>query len=201
MQPEPVKNITTVQNKPNNNKTASVVVDQNKYLERLWAYLTLKTLQNTARSSNKISLTVNKGNAKKPGPNKGSSTMLTTPTPEMTDEEKILDLAMKYHFVTDLTSLIITKENLQEDNFMDDSGPPIIDESPIETAPTVSSVVPKSFTYLDPNACNGTLELFSQTYFRGKEEKITSSIADLADFGQLVSSINISGTKTQPIPH
>ncbi len=156
------------------------VLNQNRYLERLWAYLTLKKLQNP-QASNQVKVTV----AKTLNNNR---VQLPTIAKMKTDQEKIEELALNYHFVTNLTSLVITKQSFREDNIM--TAGEISTERPLSTPP---SIVPKSL-----NTCIGTLELFSQTYLRGKEKKVTSSLADMEDFGLLVSSMKISGIKNQP---
>ncbi len=160
------------------------VLNQNIYLERLWGYLTLKNLQKGPATSNKIKVTASKI--------LNNNRVQLPIAKKKTDQEKIEELALKYHFVTNLTSLVITKESFQDDNFM--SGAPIIEELGDSFPTKTPSVVAKTLIYEDPNACKGTLELFSQTYLRGIGKKVTSSQADLEDFSQLVSSIKISGT-------
>ncbi len=176
----PAKNISDTSA---NITSSSTELNENKYLERLWAYLTLKKLQSSqaTRVSNKISLIARKTH-KNP---------VATPNTEMTDEEKAEQLSFKYHFVTNLTSLVITKESLLEENIMS-SAP--INEELTEIFPTKpSSVVSKMLRYVDPNACVGTLALFSQTYLRGRDRTFTSSEADIGDFSLQVSSIRIAG--------
>jgi hypothetical protein len=155
------------------------VLNQNRYLERLWAYLTLKKLQ-IPQASNQVKVTVAK--------TLNNNRVQLPIAKKKTDQEKIEELALNYHFVTNLTSLVITKQSFREDNFM--TAGDISTEQPLSVQPKTSTV-PKSLACRD-----GTLELFSQTYLRGKEKKLTSSLEDMEDFGLLVSSMKISGIKT-----
>ena len=45
------------------------------------------------------------------------------------------------------------------------------------------------------NQCVGTLQLFSQTYLRGRSEKAEDFRSDFGDFSDLVTSVKIQGNE------
>ena len=169
------------------NEDGSSFSKQNKYLERLWAYLTLNKLQSneeTSESSNKIKLIVSKSLS-----SKGS---FPIDSDETTTREKAERLALKYHFVTNVTSLIVNKKRLKNETIVES---PFVKEDLTKefVSDSVPSVVGKTFGSGQDFANLCSLELFSQTFLRKKERKISSDELNIEDFNRLVSSLRILG--------
>jgi hypothetical protein len=78
--------------------------------QRLWAFFTIKKLLSLSDDNKIKSVLVPKNSKKFEKSSKESAPQAPT------REEIALRLAKKYHFVTKLTSMVITKNNIQEEN-------------------------------------------------------------------------------------
>jgi hypothetical protein len=162
------------------------------YLERLWAFLTVKKLLQES-GENKINMVVIKSQT--------TSKKFPGNTTKMSRQELAEKIAYKYNFLTNLTSFIITKDSITDDNILK-NGPYMKDRAERLVSEYIPSVGPKSlqgsFDYEDPSACVGTLELFSQTYLRGqtlliKYSKPNLGLSDLNEFAERITSLRITG--------
>jgi hypothetical protein len=157
-----------------------------KILERLWAYLTLKNLLSETEG-NKINIIVSKtaiGKRKMP-----------IEYPQLPRQKMAEQLAKKYNFVTHLTSFVITTDNISKNNTLQN-----VAQKRLISLETSEPVTPSHglINFTIDNGCNGTLELFSQTYLRGRMLSVTNDVSDLGlsdsnEFSELVTSIRITG--------
>ncbi|XP_059800887.1 inter-alpha-trypsin inhibitor heavy chain H3a [Hypanus sabinus] len=106
---------------------AENIIQQQQYIfgdftERLWAYLTIQQLLEQRVSA--------------AGDEKGNLT------------DRILELSLKYNFVTPLTSMVVTKpEENKNDTFVADK--PLEDEKPRSSHTPLTHRLPPSYTYVD----------------------------------------------------
>ena len=86
--------------------------DAENFIERLWAFLTIQNLLVESTEKNEPSyldfppITTTTNTTKNE-----TELNTTTPIPEKSDREKAIDIALKYNFVTDVTSLVVKKPN------------------------------------------------------------------------------------------
>merc|ERR1712038_680767 len=86
--------------------------DAENFIERLWAFLTIQNLLEATEEKEEPpciycpTITTTELSIEKSG-----ELNMTAPMPEKTDKEKAIDLALKYNFVTDVTSLVVKKPN------------------------------------------------------------------------------------------
>merc|ERR1712064_271627 len=101
--------------------------DAENFIERLWAYLTIQNL-------------LDESNKKEEDSDEFYATPLETttltfdeednsttinPEKEKTAKEKAIDIALKYNFVTDVTSLVVKKPNEKSNNSTSETKPMI----------------------------------------------------------------------------
>jgi len=180
---------------PVNGTASSLKRDQiqSKYLERLWAFLTIKNLLHESEE-NKIQLSIHQSNI--------TPKRLPSASSQMSRQKLAENLAKHYNFVTNLTSFIITKDSIEDSN-ISESPQSMNDLTENYATENVPNFVSKSFRRYsvheeETNACIGNLELFSQTYLRGKTLSIKKNNSDLGSsdsnkFAALITSIRITG--------
>merc|ERR1712038_445330 len=128
------------------------------FIERLWAYL---TIQNLLDESNKkvedsdefyatpletTTLTIDE---------EDNSTSII-PEKEKTEKEKAIDIALKYNFVTDVTSLVVKKPNEKTNNSTSEAKPMIeeIKEQDIDNGNLIAPKAQYSTSYVNQNQVN-----------------------------------------------
>merc|ERR1712038_644442 len=86
--------------------------DAENFIERLWAFLTIQNLLEATEEKEEPpciycpTITTTESSIEKV-----EELNTTAPIPEKTDREKAIDIALKYNFVTDVTSLVVKKPN------------------------------------------------------------------------------------------
>merc|ERR1712038_501176 len=86
--------------------------DAENFIERLWAFLTIQNLLEATEEKEEPpciycpTITTTELSIEK-----SEELNMTAPMPEKTDKEKAIDIALKYNFVTDVTSLVVKKPN------------------------------------------------------------------------------------------
>merc|ERR1712038_294988 len=137
---EPIKDESLVIDRPSLcipvKKPKIVKTDAENFIERLWAFLTIQNL-------------LDESNNQKNDVDEFYATPLETTTPaiedvdilnktmpekEKSDKEKAIDIALKYNFVTDVTSLVVKKpndnsnqSNAEENPKIDQAGEEVLD--------------------------------------------------------------------------
>merc|ERR1712223_2187272 len=132
--------------------------DAENFIERLWAYL---TIQNLLEESNKKEKDTNEFYA-----TPLETTTLTfdeednstsiIPEKEKTAKEKAIEIALKYNFVTDVTSLVVKKPNEKSYNSTSEAKPMIddIEEQDIDNGNLIASKAQYSTSYVNQNQVN-----------------------------------------------
>lgn len=99
--------------------------ESQNFIERLWAYMTIKQLLNEKPSKTEERREELTAEEEEPATTTNIIPVTTDevkilddiliPTKEKTNKEKAIDLALKYNFVTAVTSLVVTKPNNTDD--------------------------------------------------------------------------------------
>merc|ERR1711899_364998 len=78
------------------------------------------------------------------------------PEKEKTEKEKAIDIALKYNFVTDVTSLVVKKPNEKSNNSTSEAKPMIdnIEEQDIDNGNLIASKARYSTSYVNQNQVN-----------------------------------------------
>merc|ERR1712038_543799 len=128
------------------------------FIERLWAYL---TIQNLLDESNKK---VEDSDEFYATPLETTTTTFdeednstsNIPENEKTEKEKAIEIALKYNFVTDVTSLVVKKPNEKSDNSTSEAKPMIddIEEQDIDDGNLIASKSQYSTSYINQNQVN-----------------------------------------------
>merc|ERR1719414_926126 len=86
---------------------------------------------------------------------KDNSTSIN-PEKEKTEKEKAIDIALKYNFVTDVTSLVVKKPNEKSDNSTSEAKPTIddIEEQDVDNGNQIASKAQYSTSYVNQNQVN-----------------------------------------------
>merc|ERR1711868_182687 len=91
-------------------KPKVVRTDAENFIERLWAFLTIQNLlDESAEKEEQSYFDLSPITTTSPTIDIAEELNKTTPIPEKSDREKAIDIALKYHFVTDVTSLVVKK--------------------------------------------------------------------------------------------
>jgi hypothetical protein len=138
--------------------------DAENFIERLWAFLTIQNLLEESTEKNEPSYldfppitTTNETIEKEEELNK------TTPIPEKSDKEKAIDIALKYNFVTDVTSLVVKKPNEDKNISTSNSGSELEENedvlaselsSPLQSIKPVKSKAKYSTSYVNQKQVN-----------------------------------------------
>merc|ERR1712165_589036 len=97
------------------------------FIERLWAYLTIQNLLDESNKKEEDSddfyATPLEATTSTFDEEDNSTSII--PEKEKTKKEKAIDIALKYNFVTDVTSLVVKKPNEKSDNSSSEATPMI----------------------------------------------------------------------------
>ena len=142
-------------------KPKVVKTDAENFIERLWAFL---TIQNLLEESNEKE--ENFGDIYSMPPLTTSSTIInddesekmneTIPAKEKSKKERAIEIALKYNFVTDVTSLVVKKPNENHKNATELLEPvnDTQDEESIDSTGLLKSNSPYSTSYVNQKQVN-----------------------------------------------
>ena len=169
------------------------LVEPDSYLERLWAFMTVKKAIRKSQPENMIKLVRTKRD--KQSKNKlqakdNSSNINSNGNNINSNQECIRSVfTSKYGFVTNLTSLLVTEKDLEDPNYKL-AFPPEMMKLPI-----LSTFVPKSLNI--ETSCKGSLVLYSQTYLRGLDFEVKADVLnvnlEMDGFAKKATSFKITG--------
>ena len=93
------------------NKPTIVRSDAENFIERLWAFLTIQNLLDDANKDESSSIFIEEITTKSSIEKDIVSNTTENIEIEKSDRDRALDIALKYNFVTDVTSLVVRKPN------------------------------------------------------------------------------------------